>query len=205
MAYVLGFIYADGAVEDCRKSSRTCYLSMTNTDLELLKKIRDAMSSSHNIYLRKGGPAIIKGKRCIQRDCHVLRIGSKIMYQDLTDLGLCPRKSLIIKMPVVFEKLFNYFLRGYFDGDGCIHIDKLKRRLKIIFTSGSGIFLDQLKKKMNLNGCIVDRHGTYQLVYGGRFAEKVAYLIYQDINRAPYLEYKYKKYRDYLKEKGLRS
>ena len=51
MAYVLGFIYADGAVEDCRKSSRTCYLQLSNNDKNLLNQIKEVMLSSHSLYL----------------------------------------------------------------------------------------------------------------------------------------------------------
>jgi len=203
MAYVLGFIYADGAVEDCRESSRTCYLSMTNTDLRLLEKIRDVMSSNHNIYVRKGGSVIIRGRKYNQKDCHVFRIGNKMMYQDLINIGLCPRKSLIIALPDIPANLFNYFLRGYFDGDGCIHIEKIKMRMRIIFTSGSKVFLDQIYEILGLIGFIRQNGGAYRLVYGGKAAEMVTAFMYNEISLVPYLEYKYHKYEMYLKEKSV--
>jgi len=53
MAYVLGFLYADGCIIDARKSSRSCYIKFSNNDKELLDQIRWAMKSSHKIYSRK--------------------------------------------------------------------------------------------------------------------------------------------------------
>jgi hypothetical protein len=44
----------DGAVEDCRISSRTCYISIGINDYDLLVKIRKSLSSDHNIYIKKG-------------------------------------------------------------------------------------------------------------------------------------------------------
>src|SRR4030067_800895 len=45
MAYVLGLIYADGAVEDVRQSSRTCYLQLSSIDKELLESVRTSIST----------------------------------------------------------------------------------------------------------------------------------------------------------------
>ncbi len=203
MAYVLGFIYADGTVEDCRLSSRACYVGFTNTDKNLLLKIRTLLESNHHIETRKSGPRIIKGKEFFCKDCYTLRIGNKIMYQDLIDLGLCPRKSLVIEVPNIPGDLFKYFLRGYFDGDGCIHVEKNKLRLKIIFTSGSQKFLSQINSIVeiicNVSGFISQNDSAYYLIYPGKKAEAISYLIYQDLNKVPYLDYKYQKYLGYLR------
>jgi len=52
MAYVLGFIYADGDIEDNRKSSRTQYTTIASTDRDILEAIKKAMSSSHRLNYR---------------------------------------------------------------------------------------------------------------------------------------------------------
>ena len=118
MAYVLGFIYADGAVEDCRKSSRTCYLSLSNSDLELLKDIMKVMSTQQTVQVRDPRKMKINGKEYWCKTSYCVRIGNKLIYEDLIKLGLCPRKSLVIELPHIPEQSFQYFLRGYFDGDG---------------------------------------------------------------------------------------
>jgi LAGLIDADG-like domain len=204
MAYVLGFIYADGAVEDCRESSRTCYVSIANNDHHLLEQIRTEMSSDHEIYHIKKRLMRIGGKSYTCKDSYCLRIGNKIMYQDLINLGLCPRKSLIIELPEVPNQYFEYFLRGYFDGDGCINIEKVKKnRMNIIFTSGSRIFLEQLVNKVQsifptIRSSISFGHGAFKLRYNWRNALMVAECMYKDIEATPYLRYKHDKYIDYL-------
>ncbi|HSV94818.1 MAG TPA: LAGLIDADG family homing endonuclease [Spirochaetia bacterium] len=207
MAYVLGFIYADGAVEDCRKSSRTCYLLLANNDLNILKDIMAAMSTKQTVHTI--GPRVIKirDKKYWCKTSYYVRIGNKLIYEDLLKLGLCPRKSLIIELPNIPEQYFQYFLRGYFDGDGCINIEKNKKnRVNVIFTSGSKIFLEQLvfyihKIYPTIKCSISFGYGAYKLRYNWRNALMVAGYIYQDIVQAPYLKYKYKKYSEYLNER----
>ncbi|HAI22906.1 TPA: hypothetical protein DCP77_02425 [Candidatus Collierbacteria bacterium] len=208
MAYVLGFIYADGAVEDCRKSSRTCYLCLSNNDLDILRDILWVMSTKQTIVIR--GPRVMKidDREYWCKTNYYVRIGNKVIYDDLTKLGLCPRKSLVIELPEIPNEFFSYFLRGYFDSDGCIHIENIRRRLKIIFTSGSRSFLEKLGTY--IGRLVSERHvpiytnrRSFQLSYGGNCAKNVAALIYQDIVSAPYLKYKYEKYTNYLSTKKV--
>ena len=203
MAYILGFIYADGAVEDCRESSRTCYLCLSNNDPSILEDILNVMETKQTITVRDPRLMKIDDREYWCKTNYYVRIGNKVIYDDLIRLGLCPRKSLVIEMPNVPDQYFQYFLRGYFDGDGCIHIEKTRRRLKIIFTSGSKKFFEQLGTKIgvfigNSNFGIYNNRRSFQLSYGGNNAKKVAALIYQDITSTPYLKYKYEKYINYL-------
>ena len=77
MAYVLGLIYADGAVEDVRQSSRTCYLQLSSVDKELLENVRTALSSKHAISMRRSQSRLFFGKRYLCSDLFTLRIGNK--------------------------------------------------------------------------------------------------------------------------------
>jgi len=209
MAYVLGFIYADGAVEDCRKSSRACYLLLANNDIDILKDMMVAMSTEQTI--QKINPRIIKirDKEYWGKTSYRVRIGNKIIYDDLIKLGLCPRKSLLIELPEIPNKYFEYFIRGYFDGDGCINIEKNKRnRMNIIFTSGSKVFLEQLVNKIlnifpTIRSSISFGSGAYKLRYNWKNATTIAGYIYRDITRVPYLKYKYEKYTNYLSTKKV--
>ena len=47
-------------------------------------------------------------------------INSMKMSKDLEKLGIVPRKSLILKPPIIDEKYYLPFILGYFDGDGSI-------------------------------------------------------------------------------------
>ncbi len=155
MAYVLGFLYADGDIEDVRKSSRTQYTTITSVDKEILESIKKAMGSEHNLNYRV--PRMVthgNGKIYESSGIYRLRIGSKKMFDDLLKLGLTPRKSLTIKFPTdIPDDCFVHFVRGYFDGDGCVTIKKGKGKyeqpilkgLSVIFTSGSRLFLEGLR------------------------------------------------------------
>lgn len=208
MAYILGFIYADGAIEDLRKSSRTCYLVFSNNDKELLVKIRDCMSSKHRFQIRKPRLLTFKGgKTYLCAQSYVLKIGSKEVFSDLLKLGLTPRKSRRLKFPVVSDKYFNYFLRGYFDGDGCVHAQTSRKGqgwvLQVIFTCGCKQFLQHLssglKRKLQITeGSIYWSSGAYRLSYKKLSGSKILDFIYSDLHSAPYLTKKHETYTRYL-------
>lgn len=207
MAYVLGFIYADGAIEDCRESSRTCYLSLANNDIVILKDIMSIMSTTHKIQKREPRKIQLRGKEYWCKASYSVRIGNKAIYNDLVNLGLCPRKSLIIKLPNIADKYFGYFLKGYFDGDGCINIEKNnKNRLNVIFTSGSKEFLEKIAERVvllypTIKSSLSFGSGAYRLRYNWRNANIVAELIYRNTLQTPYIKYKYNKYIQYLNTK----
>lgn len=211
MAYVLGFIYADGAVEDCRSSSRTCYLLLSNNDIKILKEMLSVMSTEQTIHRVDPRTIKIRDKEYWCKTSYYVRIGNKIIYDDLIKLGLCPRKSLVIELPEIPDKYFEYFLRGYFDGDGCINIEKNKKnRVNIIFTSGSKLFLEQLAEKIvgvypRIKSSVSYGFGAYKLRYNWRNALMIAGYIYQDVHNAPYLEYKHTKYMQYLNSRVNRD
>ncbi|MGN0966721.1 MAG: LAGLIDADG family homing endonuclease [Candidatus Coprovivens sp.] len=57
-----------------------------------------------------------------------LTYSSKKMCEDLTKLGAFRNKSLTLKFPDFLDsKLMSHFIRGYFDGDGCVWNGKRKK------------------------------------------------------------------------------
>lgn len=208
MAYTLGLIYADGAIIDSRVSSRTCYLLISNNDVDLLNQVRKAMSSTHRLDFR---PAIKRdfghGKTYLCKPSYRLRIGNKLIYSDLLTFGLHPRKSLSIKVPNIPDSFFPHFLRGYFDGDGCVNIYSRKagQAIQVVFTSGSLKFLEEL----NVLLCNILRvslkhtpyqSGAYRLAYKASEAMSVLKFMYQELDSSPYLKRKYGKYQEYLRK-----
>jgi len=208
MTYVLGFIFADGAIEDVQKSSRTCYIAMSSVDISILQQIRQSMNSNHKFYLRKSRLVTHSdGKSYISRDSFIFRIGSKLMYNDLLKLGVTPRKSLSIKFPNIPSAYLHFFLRGYFDGDGCLYLVKGKYP-KVIFTSGSSQFIEGLANMLSEILQIpvkpassrIENSGnfSYQLCYGPKISRKVLEFMYKDLEKSPYLDRKFAIYRRYL-------
>lgn len=208
MAYVLGYLFADGALINANKSSRTCYITITSKDKQIIYQIRDALGSKHNIYIRKPGLMYIRGKQYLRSSQYTLRIGSKKMFTDLATLGLQSRKSLIMTFPQIPNKYLSFFLRGYFDGDGCIYVGKSKEslRLSVIFTCGSANYLSSLKDKLNLilgleTSIQFYEAYAYRLIYRNNNGLKILNFMYKNLAKAPYLERKYLKYQQYLNQR----
>ena len=147
MAYVLGYTFADGTLIDS-KPARTCYLRFHSVDRDLLKQISAAMDYAGKIHERKPQTIIKEGKQYTSRTCYYISIGSKALFSDLVKLGLTPKKSLNAAFPDVPQKCLPYFVRGYFDGDGCVNIRDPNERLQVVFTSGSKPFLSALSERL---------------------------------------------------------
>jgi intein/homing endonuclease len=148
MAYVLGFIYADGCIYP---SVRGSYLSVTSIDEHIIVNIKRWMESDHTIT-----KTIFADNR---KPRFGLKIGNKEIYADLLKLGVYPNKSLTVRMPDIPQFVLRHFVRGYFDGDGCIDLYRSKgltqeiilRKLTTIFTSGSRLFLKDLLEVLKKN------------------------------------------------------
>ncbi len=206
MAYVLGFMFADGSLIDSNASSRTYYLSFFNNDLNLLTQIKRVLQSDHRIYMKPPKLMAHKNGKYISHKGYVLRIGNKNMYYDLIDLGLTHRKSNAMHLPYIPSEYFNFFLRGYFDGDGCINLYMAKNRqtnrLSLLFTSGSTAFLEEISTRIGLQLKVDPPRynkswGAYNLICRGVKATLVLDYMYSNLRRAPFLERKYLRYLDY--------
>src|SRR5438876_697132 len=93
MAYILGYLYADGSMEDA-SYLRGKYVRVTSIDRSTIIKIRKQFKSQHTIVSLK--PNQFAGK---QR--YFLRIGSHKLYDSLFRLGLRPNKSLSMTFPKI--------------------------------------------------------------------------------------------------------
>ena len=203
MAYVLGFIAADGSLEDA-PYLRGKYLRITSSDLEILEKLKRTMDSGHRFITIKPKTILIRGKQYISKEKYMLRVGSHEIYNDLVKLGITPHKSKTIQFPKVSHGCLSHFVRGYLDGDGCINFYNKKRRLSVTFTSGSQLFLEQLSKiissLLDLKTHIAFRNnGAFQLKYSTREAVPFLKFIYSDVTNKLYLERKYKIFSDFLR------
>jgi hypothetical protein len=160
MAYTLGYFFADGSMEDA-SYLRGLYIRVTSIDRETIERFRRLLDSKHTITLCK---PTTKNSRMR----YLLRIGDREIYRDLFRLGLYPNKSLTMKFPKIPKKYMKDFVRGYFDGDGCVYLwrtknkngDLIIRKLSTIFTSGSKDFLIELLKQLQ-NLIKLDRQKIY--------------------------------------------
>lgn len=140
MAYVLGFITADGNLQ---KTKYGHLVHIAADDYDVIAKIKVAMRM-------KG--RILEKKRKNGKISYSLRFSDKIIFNDLLKLSLTPRKSLTIKPPPVPKKFLWDYIRGFFDGDGCVYIrtTKYPSKLHVLFYTGSFAMISFLYKAFRM-------------------------------------------------------
>lgn len=106
-AYWLGFLYADGCVT---KDLKSIIISLSSIDYNHLIMLNECMDSDYKIKYKDNNSVW-------------LRIVRTKIAKDLVDKGCVPAKSLVLQFPnedKLPKELQRHFIRGYFDGDGCI-------------------------------------------------------------------------------------
>lgn len=125
--YYLGLLMADGNIADTKWTKRMS-ISLQERDKDILKTFKEKIKYKGSLYFCK------KYTETCQNQ-YELMITSEKLCQDLINLNCVPRKSLILKYPPkdrIPTHLEHHFIRGYFDGDGCItHSPKYGRNGKI--------------------------------------------------------------------------
>lgn len=121
-AYWLGFLAADGCLVGAGRY-RGVNLLLAGYEKDHLELYRKSLEAEHPLEVRL--EKIRKDGIVIREQLTAkVRISSPIMYADLADKGLHPRKSKSLKFPTpdqVPDHLIHHFMRGYFDGDGSIN------------------------------------------------------------------------------------
>jgi len=195
-AYWLGFLYADGCVTIKKPNGKKSFvlsLALAIKDEEHIKKFRSSIQSDAPIKSRN-----------IRDDFYssYINICNRTIVEDLNNLGCVPCKSLKLKFPTkdtVPIKYLRDFIRGYFDGDGCIHINTQKREVGISFV-GTYEFLKDLQNVMcneldisHVKIYKKENQQAYACGWGSvRSCEKIYKYLYRDCNI--YLDRKLKKF-----------
>jgi predicted DNA-binding protein YlxM (UPF0122 family) len=195
MAYVLGLIITDGCI------SRTGTVSLCMNDKDLLDKVKKVMGSAHKITPSKH-----------QRGLYIFHFARENMVKDLKNLGVEPKKSLIVKFPEVPQAYLPNFIRGVFDGDGSVLFKKGSRYFPLVtkFFSGSKDFIEKLEVKLHELG--MPRRTIYQqktknglyytIVYAHKDSQNLFRILYEDTQNGLFMERKYKRFLEGFK-KGL--
>lgn len=187
-AYILGLIYSDGSMVPTRNSMEIC---LQEDDRSLLEEI------SNRIYLspkplghREGRQMLVGGKAYMCKPQYRFSIVSKRTFGDLTSLGLPPDKSLVLTFPSadkVPENLVQHFIRGYYDGDGCLTVNK-KTKDCMVRILGTESFCEGVQRstvELGVKSYIQKRPGAniFQIsVTGNRQVGKFLAWIYKDSN-----------------------
>lgn len=187
-AYWLGFLYADGYVS----YKGYMYLALQEKDLNHLKKFAKSIEAKN-----------IPIKYTPRTKSYGISLCSIKMQEDLMHLGCFFNKSLILKFPTenqVPRYLINHFMRGYFDGDGCIYVSDKTKTFSVLGTPDflneyENILLNNCKNKHKTKRTHRDiwNENTEEIIYGGSNRVKEIYdFLYKNANI--YLERKKNKF-----------
>lgn len=201
MAYVLGYLFADGSLE-LAPQNRGNYVRVSSVDRDRIVLIRSLLRSSHPIYKYK--------QRANTRAQYLLRIGSKEVCASLQELGLAANKSLTMRFPSVPPAYLSSFVLGYFDGDGGAYLDRDSarnvKRLLTVFTSGSREFLLELHRMLethaHLDARQLTKHGSashaFQMRYSTRDSLRLFLFLYPGTSQGLGMRRKYAIFAKYL-------
>jgi len=123
-AYFLGLIFADGCICESGKNRNGLRLRLGLNDLHILETFKSEIQTNNKICIIAARDKINKktGKKSHSKEHYTLDICNKTLCGHLIRHGCTPRKSFTLKFPnTVPNHLMNHFIRGCFDGDGCVH------------------------------------------------------------------------------------
>lgn len=188
-AYFLGLLYADGC-----NNGDGFYITLQDRDIDILIKFKEYLEFS-------GELRYIKGKNNNCRDYYSLNVSSKKISNTLIKHGCNINKTINAVFPNITNELMNHFIRGVFDGDGSISIDK---RNQIIFSIvGNSTIISEIGKiinrecDINVNIRKPNRYKCDISIYqfgGNKQGKKVEEYLYK--NATIYLKRKYLKFKE---------
>lgn len=207
-AYLLGFYAADGSSDEKRKTLRVC---LQEGDSEIVYLFKDIISPDARLYTIT--PRIVTGRNGAKVQGHEsfgVDITSSILVQDLVNLGYGYNKShKELHLPNISKDLIPHFIRGYFDGDGCITgwlaIEKGKSdrfRYKFDICGKTESLLDEIIKffadhDIKVNKNYLKRDNMWRISTSSkREMEKLYHLLYDNSNF--YLSRKFNKFNYYV-------
>ena len=121
--YWAGFLMADGCISKTTSEAMSVRLELSAKDRNHLEGFSKATGWSGNILQRT---KIYENPNYKPSDLVSVAIISEGLVSGLARFGVVPRKTFIAAMPdwVRQHPLAHHFVRGVFDGDGCICVKK---------------------------------------------------------------------------------
>lgn len=153
-AYWLGLLYADGCVASDDTGNNKIGLGMI--DREHIEKFLLALGATRNkiTVVRPCGFANAS-------DIYYASIYDEEMRNDLISHGCVPQKTKLLEsFPSIPNEFLFDFVRGYFDGDGCIRFDGNRNCYRMSFVCGSEEFLKSLQVVLGVPRLSRSRSGS---------------------------------------------
>lgn len=175
-AYFLGLLMADGC-----NNREGFTISLQEEDKYILEEFKKRIGYNGPIRLNKP-------KKSHWKDMYVLAIYSMKLSSDLSVLGVIPNKTHFTEFPNISKDLYRHFIRGYFDGDGCININiKKAGNVSII---GNILLIEKIKQildsviqnEMNISKNSIKYTNNIKTIstMGNVNCKLIAYYLYND-------------------------
>lgn len=181
--YWAGFIAADGYV---RSDRNAVTIHLASTDYEHLLKLSQLTKYEGNVKVNNN-------------ECYITFAGKWFKESLANKFDIYPTKTFDVKISEkIPQDMIKHFIRGYFDGDGCV--THSNQYIRITFTSGSKTLLNQVINYFYNCGIRVrNKDNTppiynYTIGYGCKNAIKVLNILYNDSDELNRLDRKYQLY-----------
>lgn len=200
-AYWLGFMFADGYITNKSNDygQDQFGICISEIDIKLLEDFIQDLSATNPINR-------VPHYGTDYNDCLRVHLTSQKTVDDLISHGCVKQKTLILQPPKdIPEELVRHFIRGLFDGDGCISSSASPYPTKpyqISFTTTKEIAF-WLKEIIGYGSVFQDKRRAKTWIYnfgGNQQVKNFCEWIYKDAKR--YLSRKYIKYQELLSQYG---
>lgn len=195
MAYILGFIYADGCiyhkVDGNSNESYALIIKLSSRDIDVLEFIKQEIAPGANLTNNTDS------------NMSTFRVSNNNLCLSLINRGIIPNKTYDSHtLPSVPKQFMPDFIRGYIDGDGCF----FKRKSSI---GGSCIVVS--KNQGNVNdiqkffkfGSVTEanpgKFNIYRYQAYGKNVIKIGNIIYKNKDQSFYLQRKYDKFQEIVR------
>jgi hypothetical protein len=162
-AYFLGLLAADGCV------THKDYIALQLIDEELVLWFRKAIEYSGEVRLILGEERKPPGQ-----DAYRVNFSSAIMSEELRSYGIIAGRHLQA-IPKLEDSIVPHFIRGYFDGDGCVYL-RPEGSGGVVHIVASEAFCESLKEYFGFGTISSHPSGMY---YWRIFAKKHVNVFYE--------------------------
>jgi hypothetical protein len=190
-AYWLGFFYADAYNKE---KTGQIIIELQEQDHNHLIKCAQFFGKPRDPFkqLKNGG----------KYTSYRLELNGRTLSNSLKSKGCHGGKSFDIIFPSWLESpLIKHFIRGYFDGDGCIYIHQKSLGIEFVSTKEMILSIQNiLETELQINSHITKpkryKNNTYRLDFGGNLQSlRFCNWIYD--NSTIYLDRKYKLFKEF--------
>ena len=178
-AYFLGWMISDGWI-----NKKGIGIALNIKDKNILENFKKCIKYEGNIgqYTTKKGSTMV-----------YLIITSEKLKQDLSKYGVIQAKTNRTYFPEIPEKFYSHFIRGVFDGDGCISANNKNFHYNLTINIIGNILLIEKIQEILMRECILNKtklkihnkcnENIVYLVYGGnRQCKRIYDYLYKDCN-----------------------